>query len=287
MGIRTVKAEASWKTIVKYGVMCAIALLMLIPFLWMISTSLKSPDALLSMPPEFLPLAPRFSNYTDVFSRMPIGLFFFNSLKISVLGTIGELMAASLAAYAFARMQFKGKNILYGLFLATMMVPFQITMIPVFMIIKWLGWMDSQASLIIPHFFGGAFASAAFGIFLLRQFFESIPKELEDASRIDGAGRFRFLIKVILPLSKPALGVLGLFVFMGIWNDLLSPVLFLSSEDKMPLPFGLATLQAAQHTNRYDLLMAGTLVSIIPIILFYILVQRRVSDAFLRTGIKG
>jgi len=260
---------------------------MLLPFLWMISTSLKSPDTILTLPPEFIPSSPRFSNYSEVVEKLSLGTFFWNSIKISVLGTLGEMIAASLAAYAFARMEFKGKKIIYSLLLATMMVPFQVTMVPAFMIIKWLGWMDSHNALIIPHFFGGIFASAAFGIFLLRQFFEAIPQELEDASRIDGTGRFRFFVQVVLPLSKPALAVLALFIFMGIWNDLLSPVLFLSSEDKMPLPYGLATLQSSQFTNRYDLLMAGTLISVLPVVLLYIIAQRWVTDAFLRAGLKG
>jgi ABC-type glycerol-3-phosphate transport system permease component len=274
----------SW---LRYLGMTLLGLVMLVPFLWMLSTSLKTPEAVLKMPPEFLPLPPRFSNYTEVLNAMSVGVYFWNSVKITVLGTIGELFAATCAAYAFARMEFRGKKLIYALLLATMMIPFQVTMIPVFMVIKWLGWMDSQASLIVPHFFGGAFATAAFGIFLLRQFFEAIPRELEDVYRIDGGGSLRFLLKVVIPLSKPALAVLGLFVFMGIWNDLLSPVLFLSSDDKMPLPYGLAALQSSAHTSRYDLLMAGTLISIVPVILFYLLVQRWVNDAFLRSGIKG
>ena len=271
----------------RYGAMGLIALIMLVPFLWMIVTSLQSPEALVRFPSQFIPRSPRWSNYATVFNEMPIGRFFFNSVKISVLGTIGEVMAASLAAFAFARMQFRGKKLLFGLLLATMMIPFQVTMVPVFIIMRWLGWLDSHASLIIPHFFGGAFASGAFGIFLLRQFFESIPRELEDASRIDGASPFRFFTTILLPLSKPALAVLALFVFMGIWNDLLTPVLFLSTEDKMPLTFGLAVLETVQHNFRYDLLMAGTLISVVPILLFYIIAQRWVTDAFLRAGVKG
>ncbi|HEY3876477.1 MAG TPA: carbohydrate ABC transporter permease, partial [Candidatus Kapabacteria bacterium] len=141
--------------------------------------------------------------------------------------------------------------------------------------------------LIVPHFFGGAFASGAFGVFLLRQFFESVPKELEDAARIDGASRFRFFTTILLPLSKPALAVLSLFIFMGIWNDLLTPVLFLSSENKMPLSFGLAVLTTVEHNFRYDLLMAGTLIAIVPIVVCYIFAQRYVTEAFLRTGVKG
>ena len=271
----------------RYVTLSLFSIVMLLPFLWMLSTSLQSPESLSTYPPQFLPRPARFANYREVLDALPIGTFFFNSVKISVLGTIGEVMAASLAAFAFARMQFRGKKFLFAMFLATMMIPFQVTMLPVFMIMRWLGWMDNHASLIVPHFFGGAFATGAFGIFLLRQFFESIPRELEDASRIDGASTFRFFWSILLPLSKPALAVLALFVFMGIWNDLLTPVLFLSSERLMPLTFGLAILETVQHTFRYDLLMAGTLISVVPILLLYMLSQRYVTDAFLRSGVKG
>ena len=273
--------------IARYIMLGALAVIMLGPFAWMLVTSIQSPETLVQFPPQFIPAHPHFSNYSEAFAELPIGTFFFNSVKISVLGTIGEVIAAALAAFAFAKMQFRGKGIIFGLILSTMMIPFQVTMIPVYIIMRWLGWLDSQASLIVPHFFGGAFASGAFGVFLLRQFFESIPKELEDASRIDGASRFRFFATIVLPLSKPALAVLALFAFMGIWNDLLSPVLFLSSEDKMPLTFGLAILETVQHNFRYDLLMAGTLISVAPILILYVVAQRYVSDAFLRAGLKG
>ncbi len=273
--------------VLHYCVLAIVAALMFAPFLWMIVTSLQAPESLVRFPPQLLPDSPRFSNYGEVFRSLPIGTFFLNSVKISLLGTVGEVLAASLAAFAFARMEFRGKRILFGLLLATMMIPFQVTMIPVYVIIHSLGWLDSHAALIVPHFFGGAFASGAFGVFLLRQFFESVPKELEDAARIDGASRFRFFATILLPLSKPALAVLSLFVFMGIWNDLLTPVLFLSSEEKMPLPFGLAVLSTVQHNFRYDLLMAGTLIAIVPIVVCYIFAQRYVTEAFLRSGVKG
>ena len=271
----------------RYIVLVALAVVMMLPFLWMLATSLETPDQLLQYPPVFVPRSPRFANYLEVFHELPMLDFFTNSVKISLLGTLGELIASALAAFAFARMNFRGKRVLFAVFLATMMVPFQVTMIPVFMIMRWLGWLDSHASLIVPHFFGGAFASAAFGIFLLRQFFAQVPKELEDAARIDGAGRFRFFIRILLPLSVPALSVLALFVFMGIWNDLLSPVLFLSTESKMPLTFGLAVLQTVQHNFRYDLMMAGTMISVLPVLVVFVLAQKQVTQSFLQSGLKA
>lgn len=271
-----------------YTCLILLALIMLVPFLWMALAAMKEPGQLMQVPPDLKPWPLSLAAFGEMSDVMPVGLFFWNSVKIAVLGTLGELIAASLAAYAFAKFEFAGKQVLFGVLLITLMIPFQVTMVPVFVIMNWLGWNDTHAALIVPHFFGGAFASAAFGIFMLRSFFEEIPRELEDAARIDGAGHFRIFYKVILPLAKPALAVLALFVFMGIWNDLLGPVLFLSSEELMPLPYGLAALQtAAQHMSRYDILMAGTLVSVVPVVILYIVAQKQITEAFIQAGLKG
>lgn len=271
-----------------YVALALLSLIMLVPFLWMALAALKDPSQLMQVPPDLKPWPLSLTSFSEMSDVMPVGLFFWNSVKISVLGTIGELIAASLAAYAFAKMKFRGKKLLYAVLLATLMIPFQVTMVPVFVVMNWLGWNDSHAALIIPHFFGGAFASAAFGIFMLRSFFEEIPREMEDAARIDGAGHFKIYLSVILPLARPALSVLALFVFMGIWNDLLGPVLFLSSEELMPLPYGLAALQtAAQHMSRYDILMAGTLVSVLPVVVLYVIAQKQITEAFMQAGLKG
>ena len=271
-----------------YACLIVIAAIMLVPFLWMALAATKDPAQLMHVPPDLRPWPLSLTAFGEMSDVMPVGLFFWNSVKIAVLGTLGELLAASLAAYAFAKFDFPGKKLLFGVLLVTLMIPFQVTMVPVFVIMNSLGWNDTHAALIVPHFFGGAFASAAFGIFMLRSFFEEIPRELEDAARIDGAGHFHIFIKVIIPLARPALAVLALFVFMGIWNDLLGPVLFLSSEELMPLPYGLAALQtAAQHMSRYDILMAGTLVSVVPVVILYIVAQKQITEAFMQAGLKG
>jgi multiple sugar transport system permease protein len=276
------------KKTILYISLLVLSLIMLVPFLWMALAALKDPSQLMQVPPDLKPWPLSLTAFSEMSNVMPVGLFFWNSVKISVLGTLGELFAASLAAYAFAKMEFRGKRLLYGILLATLMIPFQVTMVPLFVVMNWLGWNDTHAALIVPHFLGGAFASAAFGIFMLRSFFEEIPREMEDAARIDGAGHFAIFVKVILPLARPALAVLALFVFMGIWNDLLGPVLFLSSEDLMPLPYGLAALQtAAQHMSRYDILMAGTLVSVLPVVVLYIVAQKQITEAFMQAGLKG
>ncbi len=263
--------ERGMKLGLVYIVLTGVALMMVAPFVWMIVTSLTSAEDLYTYPPR-LPSSLHPENYTEVFSRFPFEAFTFNSVKIALLATLGTLTSASLAAYAFARMEFPGKRWLYLVVLATMMVPFQVTMVPIFFVIKTLGWMDSHAALIAPSWFG--FGMGAFGVFLLRQFFAAVPRELEEAAVIDGAGRFRIFWRVMLPLAKPPLATLGVLTFMANWNDLLGPVLYLSSTEKMTLTVGLAALQGGELTARVDLVMAGAVVSIVPIIILYILAQR-------------
>ena len=267
---------------ISYLILGLIALLMLGPFLWMLSTSLKTQADIFRYPPELIPSPPHFENYETILKGLSVPQFLFNSFKISALATIGQLLSCSLAAYAFARMQFRGKGLLYGVLLATMMIPAQVTMIPVFLIMKSLGWIDSHNALIVPAFLGGAF-----GTFLLRQFFESIPRDLEDAARIDGCGRFRIYWQIILPLAKPALATLGLFTFMSYWNDLLGPVIYLSSVEKMTLTVGLASLQAGEMVARHDLLMAGSMLSIVPMLVLFVLAQKWFVRGVVMTGIKG
>ncbi|MEX1275673.1 MAG: carbohydrate ABC transporter permease [Bacteroidota bacterium] len=275
-------AGRNFTNAISYLILGLTALLMLGPFLWMLSTSLKTQADIFRYPPELIPSPPHFENYETILKGLSVPQFFFNSFKISALATIGQLLSCSLAAYAFARMQFRGKGLLYGVLLATMMIPAQVTMIPVFLIMKSLGWIDSHNALIVPAFLGGAF-----GTFLLRQFFEAIPRDLEDAARIDGCGRFRIYWQIILPLAKPALATLGLFTFMAYWNDLLGPVIYLSSVEKMTLTVGLASLQAGEMVARHDLLMAGSLLSIVPMLVLFVLAQKWFVRGVVMTGIKG
>lgn len=254
------------------------------PFLWMIVTSFSSPADLYHYPPQ-LPASWHPENYSEVFSRFPFGTFTFNSIKIAVLASLGTVVSASLAGYAFARMNFRGKNVLYWVILATMMVPFQVTMIPVFFVIKTLGLIDTHAALILPAWFG--FGMGAFGVFLLRQFFATVPKEIEEAAIIDGAGRFRIYYQVMLPLARPALATLAVLAFMTNWNDLLAPVIYLSTTEKMTLTVGLAALQGGELTARIDLVMAGAVVSIIPILLLFVVAQKFFVKGIGAGGVKG
>jgi ABC-type glycerol-3-phosphate transport system permease component len=265
----------------RYVILTAVAALMVGPFLWMVSTSLKEQADIFQYPPRWIPGRFDLKNYRTIMDVLPMGQMLLNSFTIAVSATIGQLCSCALAAYAFARMKFRGNTVLYFVLLATMMIPQQVTMIPVFLIMKFLGWIDTLTALIVPAFFGGAF-----GTFLLRQFFATIPVDLEDAARIDGCGRFRIFWRIILPLSKPALVSLALFTFMTYWNDLLGPVIYLSSVEQATLTIGLANLQSDVMTARYDLLMAGSVLSVLPILVLLILGQRWFVSGIAVTGLK-
>jgi multiple sugar transport system permease protein len=257
------------------------ALTMVIPFLWMISTALKEPGQIFSMPPVWIPKPIVWTNFTRAWSSLPFGLFSMNSFKVSILGTVGTLVSCSWAAYAFARLRFPFKNVLFTLILATMMIPGQITMIPVFVIMKYLGWYDTHFPLWVPHFFG-----SAFGTFLLRQFFMALPAELDDAAKIDGCNPLQIYYKIFLPLSKPALATLGVLTFLSSWNSLLGPVIYLKTIEKFTLMIGLSFFQGQYFTD-YSLLMSGSLISLLPIILLYIVAQKYFVQGIALTGIKG
>jgi multiple sugar transport system permease protein len=266
----------------RYLLLVAIAAIMVGPFLWMVSTSMLDQQDVFRVPPQWLPDRIDFKNYRAIMNVLPLGTLILNSLTIAVAATVGQLCSCTLAAYAFARMRFRGSSTIYFVLLATMMIPAQVTMIPAFLIMKSLGLLDTLYALIVPAFFGGAF-----GTFLLRQFFATIPTELEDAARIDGCGRFRILWSVFLPLSRPALVTLAIFTFMSYWNDLLGPVIYLSSAEKATLTIGLANLQSGVMVTRYDLLMAGSVLSVLPILLLLIVGQRWFVRGIATTGLKG
>jgi len=264
-----------------YTVLSLIAVAMVVPFVWMISSSLKTPGQVFKFPPQWIPQDPKWSNYLEVMRAMPFSIFTFNSFKIAILSTFGQLLTCSLAAYAFARMRFPGREAIFMMLIATMMIPGQVTMIPVFLIMRFLGWTDSHRALIVPSYFGGPF-----GTFLLRQFFLSIPTELEDAARIDGCGRFGIYWRIFLPLSKPAIATLAIFSFMWHWNDLLGPVIYLSTLKKMTLTVGL-TYFRGYYVTQWHLLMAGSLISIFPILFIYAIAQKYFVRGIIMTGLKG
>ncbi len=263
-----------------YIISILLAVLALIPFLWMISTSLKSRGALMSIPIEWIPAEPTLDAYTEVFSRFPFLRTIGNSLFISVAFTLITLVSASMAAFAFAKLRFRGNGVILSIYIATMMIPTQVTMIPLFVVMNRLGLIDSYASVILPSMF------KPFAVFLLVQQMKTIPNDYLDAARIDGAGLFHIYFRVALPLCIPTLATLAVTTFMESWNDYLWPLLMLTDRNKMTLPIALSTLNG-QYNTEYNVLMAGSLISMIPIIIIYIAAQKQFKAGLMAGGIKG
>jgi len=264
-----------------YLALLALGLITAVPFVWMVVSSLKAPGTLFIYPPQWIPRPPRFYNYVELTQKMPFIAFFWNSTKIALLSTVGTLLSCSLAAYAFARFEFPGKSVLFAITLSCLMVPYQVVLIPVFAIFNKLGLMDQQIVL-----WGPSFTGSAFGIFLLRQFFMTLPGELEDAAYIDGATRFAIYRRIFLPLSQPALMTLAIFTFMGSWNDLLGPVLYLHTKSKMTLTVGIAMLSHQWGATPWHLIMAGAVISVVPILIVYIAGQKYFVQGIVMTGLK-
>jgi multiple sugar transport system permease protein len=256
-----------------------VAAVMLVPLLWMVVLSLETEVQARSFPPILIPSGLHFSNYPAAWNALPFGDFFLNSAIYAITTVAGNLLFCSLAAYAFARIRFVGSNVLFILFLATLMVPYQVLLIPTFLIVKKIGMVDSVGGLIAPNL------CSAFGVFMLRQFFRTLPIELEEAARIDGTSRLGILFKIVLPLSLPALATLGIIQFMWSWNDFLWPLIIIDSAKHAPLQLGLSMLQGA-HSTQWNLLMAGTVMSQIPMLVIFLVAQRWFIRSIAFTGLK-
>ena len=261
-------------------VLLPIALMMVIPLAWMAVTSLQTLNETRHYPPTLVPSSLQFKNYTDVLHDTPFTRWFMNTLLVTLASVAGNLVFCSLAGYAFARIRFFGRSLIFILILATLMIPFQVTVIPTFLIVRQLGMIDSLGALIVPNLAG------AFGIFMLRQFFLSLPIELEEAARIDGASRLGVLMKIVLPLSGPALATLAVITFLWTWNDFFWPLITIYSANNMTLQLGLATFQGAHSTNT-NLLMAANVMTVLPMLLVFFLAQRYFIRGIATTGLKG
>jgi len=270
--------------IVAYIFLSVGAVAMIAPFLWMVTTSLKEPGSLFSYNEpwwkDWIPTQFVWQNYVQAWKAVPFLRFYLNSLFVSFWVTVAQVITSAMAAYAFARLQFPGRDKIFFGYLATMMVPGAVTMIPVFILLRSLGWVDTYKAVILP----GAFT--AYGTFLLRQFFLTLPKELEDAAKIDGCSYFGIFWKIILPLSKPALATLTTFTFLGSWLNFMWPLIVLNTHEKFTLPVGLAYFQSL-HTTNWTLLMAGSLMMVLPILIVFIVNQRYFVEGIKLTGIKG
>lgn len=268
-------------TVLLYVVLGLGAVLMLLPFFWMLSASFKSLREVIQVPPTWLPRDPSFANYAEVFRQQPFfGRFILNSAIVAGATVASVLFTSSLAGYAFAKFRFPGKNLLFVFVLSTMMIPFQIRMVPLFVMMSQWGLVDSYAGLILPGLV------EAFGIFLMRQFIASIPSELLDAARIDGASEPGIFFRIVLPLIQPALSALAIFTLIGNWESFLWPLLITNSESMRTLPIGLAMF-AGRYLERFDLEMAAATIAILPMALAFFLLQRRFVEGITLTGLKG
>lgn len=267
------------KNLGAFLLMVFFAILFIIPFLWIIATSLKPESAVFSS--QWLPDTLQFDNYLKVFEKIPFISYLKNSVVISAITIIGTVLSSSIVAYAFGCLEWKGRNAVFILVIATMMLPVQVLMIPIFIMFKEIGWLNSIKPLTIPAFFGGG----AFNIFLLRQFFMSIPKSLIDAARIDGCSEFRIYWSIVLPLAKPALATVAILTFMFSWNDFLGPLIYLSEQAHGTLALGIAQY-AGQPNPEYSILMAASVLMMLPIIVLFFLFQKYFIQAFTMSGIK-
>lgn len=265
-----------------YAIFVALILIILIPLWWMVATSLKTQQYILHTPPDLIPNPLSFDSYAQLAERINLTRTIFNSLFVGVAGTAGQVIVAAMAAYAFARMRWRGRNAVFVLYLATMMIPSVVLVIPQFVVIRMLGWTNTYAALIVPPLFN------AFGTFLLRQAFLAIPRDFDEAAFIDGANHFTVFWRVILPLAKPSLATLVVLSFMGLWNAYLWPLFVARTEAVQTLPVALAQLQAGPRAlTEWNLVMAGAVITVLPILIAYLLAQKWFVQSVVANGIKG
>lgn len=274
------KSSAVLRRVLLYIVLILIAVIMVVPFLWMLSTSLKTQYDAVKIPPVWIPDPPRWENYVKLFTEQPMFQFMLNTIKIVFFVVLGQLFFSSLAAYSFARISFKGRNVVFFFYIATLMVPGQVTMIPTYLMFAKAGLTDNHLALILPAFF------SAFGVFLLRQFFMSLPRELEEAAEIDGCNPFMTYWRIMLPLVVPAMLTLGVFTLMNTWNDYMGPLIYLSSPEKYTMTLGIAYFKGI-YTTQWNLVMAGSIVSVVPILIAYLCAQKYFIEGIAFSGVKG
>jgi multiple sugar transport system permease protein len=280
-GLSKKQLKGTLRSVLTHAALIPAAFLFMLPFLWMLSTSLKSKTQLYVYPPILVPIPPAWSNYPDAVNYIDFFLYLRNTLIIAFAATFGELIACSLVAYSLARIPWPGRNFLFVLTVATLMLPFQVTLIPLFIVFKNLGWVGDFRPLIVPHYFGSALY-----IFLLRQFFMTLPMELSEAARIDGASEFRIYASIILPLAKPALATVAIFEFIARWRDYLGPLIYLNNQKQYTLSLGIYQYRS-QYGAEWGLLMAASVLITMPIILLFFFLQKTFVQGIALTGIKG
>ncbi|WP_277547411.1 carbohydrate ABC transporter permease [Paenibacillus sp. PastM-2] len=263
-----------------YALLAAAVFCMLIPYVWMLSSSLKMNKDVFSFPMQWITDVPRWQNFVDIWTRIPLGKFIYNTAKLSVVVTILQLLTSSFAAYAFSKLQFKGKNILFLGYIATIAIPWQAYMVPQFIMMRSLGLNNTHLAIILLQAF------SAFGVFLMRQFYQGVPDELCEAARIDGLSEYGIWARIMLPLSKPALSTLTIFTFVNTWNDFLGPMIYLTKTELKTIQIGLRMF-ISQYSAEYGLIMAASVVSIIPVVIVFLALQKYFVQGVAASGIKG
>ncbi|KQO77535.1 carbohydrate ABC transporter permease [Rhizobium sp. Leaf262] len=278
--MRVMGRKVSVQTIAVYVAVISITLIMLLPFAWMLSASLKLSRDVFVFPIEWIPSQPRWENYTEIWTKIPLALFIYNTSKLTIIVTLLQLLTSSFAAYAFAKLHFPYKNTLFLGYIATIAMPWQVYMVPQFLLMRELGLNNTHLALILLQAF------TAFGVFLMRQFYMSIPNELCEAARIDGMNEYQIWAKIMLPLSKPALSTLTIFTFVTTWNDFLGPMIYLTKTELKTIQIGLRMF-ISQYSAEYGLIMAASVVALIPVLIVFLALQRFFVEGVASSGIKG
>ena len=283
----TLWGASKWKWLRRLGngilhlVLIALGFTFLVPLLWVATTSLKTGGQVFIVPVQWLPSTPQWANYAEIFTILPLAAFLRNTAVVSILGTLGSVFSSILAGYSLSRLRWPGRDAVFGLLVATMMLPWIVTLIPTFILFHKLGWVNTLLPLWVPSWFGGAFY-----VFLVRQFMMGLPYELEEAARIDGAGYFRILWQVIAPLCGPALTTVAIFSFLAHYNNFMGPLIYLSTNEKFTLPLGLRWYQG-RYGNFWHLVMAASMVSIAPVMILFFVAQRYFIRGIALTGLAG
>ena len=267
-------------TALKYVFLLLLAVIALVPFVWMISSSLKTSVDVFSIPMQWIPKEFHWENYLQIWERVPLLAYFKNTAVLAVIVTFMQILTSSFAAYAFAKMNFRGRDLLFMCYIGTIAVPWQVYMVPQFIMMRNMGLNDKLLAMICLQAF------SAFGVFMMKQFYEGIPSELCEAARIDGMNEYMIYAKIMLPLSKPALSTLTIFTFVNTWNDYLGPLIYLKTETKKTIQLGLKMF-IGQYSSEYGLIMAGSVVSLIPVIIVFLCLQKYFVEGVAATGLKG
>ncbi len=275
------KTKNTIAKVIIYALLILVILITIIPFLWMLSASIKTDREVFQMQPfVFIPEVPRWSNYLDIWTKIPFGTYVKNTLLLTVVVTFLQLFTSSFAAYAFSKLEFHGKKLLFLSYISTIAMPWQVYMIPQFLMLRKMGFNDKLIAMVILQAF------SAFGVFLMRQFYMGIPDALCEAARIDGMSEFGIYSKIMLPLSKPALATLTIFTFVGTWNDYLGPTIYLKSDAVKTIQVGLQKF-IGQYSNEYGLIMAGSVLSMIPVLIVFLALQKYFVEGIATSGVKG